>query len=438
MREMPSGPPAAPHAGLVVENLTVLRDGVPVVKNVSFHVGSREIVALLGPNGGGKSSLLDAISGMAAVRAGRILADGIELHRLPADRRARFAAHVPEGRRLFADQSVRENLDLGGLASPSSGRVLGDRRRAVLSAFPALERLLKRRSGVLSGGEQQMVALGRGMMGDARILLIDELSLGLAPKVAASFGDTLSNLAAQGYAVLLVEQYVELALSIADRVLVMSRGRLVFSGTAAELMQDREALREAYIGHTAADAGQEADRTEVATDLQLAGEELTAEGPSGLSSAALLLVTAVAAIVSGFCPWYSFTSYLDPTPITYHLSGWQAPMLTAVLPVAGTAVVGVVAAAWLARRESLPRILAGILASIALACLALVAARTWLFAAGLPDGDARQYARSWGLLVVLHAAAISVVILARLFLTQQPLPQHDSQTTGSEPAIRAV
>lgn len=237
---------AAPRL-LAVRDLVAGYDGVPVLRGVTLDVHAGEVVALLGPNGAGKTTTLLTVSGMLPVLGGSIdvLGKGPPSTRRPDRVARRGVAHVPEERAVFAGLTVRENLRLGG-----------HRREVdldtVLDFFPALGPLLDRRAGLLSGGEQQMLALGRALAGRPRLLLIDEMSLGLAPIVVERMLPVVRRIADDlGGGVLLVEQHVHLALEVADRAYVLDRGRVVRTGTAEELATDRYALEASYLGGTA-------------------------------------------------------------------------------------------------------------------------------------------------------------------------------------------
>jgi branched-chain amino acid transport system ATP-binding protein len=210
-------------------DLVVRWGAATALDGVSLSVGNGEMVALVGPNGAGKSTLVRALAGLVRPASGTIAVEG----RL---------AYVPEGRQLFSDMSVADNLSLGAWR----GR---DRDPArVYQALPALAPLARRKAGTLSGGQQQMVAVGRALMADPEILLIDELSLGLAPIVVSGLAEQLTELhAAQGLAVLLIEQNAELAFELCTRAYVLENGRIVASGSAAGL-QRSEAVRRAYLG----------------------------------------------------------------------------------------------------------------------------------------------------------------------------------------------
>jgi branched-chain amino acid transport system ATP-binding protein len=217
--------------------------GTPAVRHLSLRVGNGEIVALLGPNGAGKTCTLLTISGLLKPLKGEIAFDGRTISGMRSDRIARLGiAHVPEDRSLFFGLTVLENLRLGGC-----------RRRQdleqVLDWFPPLRPLLTRRAGLLSGGEQQMLAVGRGMARRPRVLLIDELSLGLAPVIVTRLLSILENVVREtGTGMLLVEQQVSHALEISDRAYVLSHGDLVAEGPSSELAHRAALLESAYLG----------------------------------------------------------------------------------------------------------------------------------------------------------------------------------------------
>jgi branched-chain amino acid transport system ATP-binding protein len=215
---------------------------VQVLWDVDLEVGEREIVALVGSNGAGKSTLLRTICGMIAPTGGAVRFDGRSIGGLlPEDVVRAGIAHVPEGRRLFAGLTVRENLMMGAHA-----RGAADIERAI-ELFPPLGARLDQVAGSLSGGEQQMCAIARGVMARPRLLMIDELSLGLAPKLVEQILERLPGVTEAGSAILLVEQDVDLALDLAARGYVLENGRVVASGASAELLADPR-LREAYLG----------------------------------------------------------------------------------------------------------------------------------------------------------------------------------------------
>ena len=220
---------------------------VQVLWGVSLEVHAGEVVALIGPNGAGKSTLLRAVSGLIRPRRGKVLLDGRDITTLAPERIVRLGlAHVPQGRRLFADLSVRENLLLGAYTREDHAAVDRDLRH-VLELFPVLGDRLAVTGSQLSGGEQQMAALGRALMARPRLLMIDEPSLGLAPLAVQTLMDVVDRLRAEGTSVLLVEQDVAVALRHADRVYVMETGRVVMEDTAAALLASPR-VRDAYLG----------------------------------------------------------------------------------------------------------------------------------------------------------------------------------------------
>jgi branched-chain amino acid transport system ATP-binding protein len=215
---------------------------VQVLWDVDLQVGEREIVALVGPHGAGKSSLLRALSGMIPVTTGSIEFRGKRLDGRAIEQVVDLGvAHVPEGRRLFAGLTVRDNLRLGGWRTGNTDL------EPVLEMFPRLGDRLDQVAGSMSGGEQQMCAIARGLMGKPDLMMIDELSLGLAPMVVDEIMAQLPDIAAGGTSVLLVEQDVDAALSVAERGYVLETGRVAFSGKAGELLADPR-VQESYLG----------------------------------------------------------------------------------------------------------------------------------------------------------------------------------------------
>jgi len=232
---------------LRVEDIHVSYGQVTALWGVSFEVPAGEIVALVGGNGAGKTTTLKTISGLLRPKAGRVLLDGDSLERRSTmEIVERGVVQVPEGRKLFPEMTVRDNLLLGGFslgARPHQPR----RLEQVFSIFPRLRERERQMAGTLSGGEQQMVAIGRGLMAGPRVLMLDEPSLGLAPIMVEEMFRVIVEINRAGVTVLLVEQNTEHALAIANRGFVLESGRLVLSGTGAELLAN-ERVREAYLG----------------------------------------------------------------------------------------------------------------------------------------------------------------------------------------------
>ena len=217
-----------------------------VLRRIEFSVGPGEIVAVLGSNGVGKSTLNRTLSGIVRARAGtiRFENDNVAREKPPAIV-ARGLIHVPEGRRIFPNMSVRENLDLGSYRRARPRR--GQNRERVLGIFPKLRDRQNQLAGTLSGGEQQMLAIGRGLMAEPKLLILDEPSLGLSPRLVEELFALIARIRADGVAVLLVEQNVVQSLDIADRAYVLAEGTFVISGSAAALAAD-PALKRAYLG----------------------------------------------------------------------------------------------------------------------------------------------------------------------------------------------
>jgi branched-chain amino acid transport system ATP-binding protein len=232
---------------LEVTALTAGYGRVEVLHGIDATVAGNEIVALVGANGAGKTTLLRSISGQVAVSGGRICFAGADITRQPVESVVRRGlAHVPEGRRLFAGLSVRENLRLGGWARGSGARRSTDLDR-VLALFPQLAARLGQVAGTLSGGEQQMCAIARGLMSHPKLIMIDELSLGLAPVVVDDILARLPEIAAAGTAVLLVEQDVDTALSVSARAYVLETGTITLSGPSPQLRSNPQ-VQQAYLG----------------------------------------------------------------------------------------------------------------------------------------------------------------------------------------------
>lgn len=232
---------------LEVTNLNVHYGLALAVSEVSLRVDEGELVTLLGANGAGKTSTLRSISGTVAGSEGTITLDGVAIDRMRPEQIAALGlVHVPEGRQLFGDMTVLENLELGAFVR-SARKFRKERIAEALDLMPRLKGRLKQRAGSLSGGEQQMVAIARGLMASPRLLFLDEPTLGLAPLYVKSVFETIETIRATGTAILLVEQNVNLALSIADRAYVMQAGRIVMEGAASDVLK-REDLTVAILG----------------------------------------------------------------------------------------------------------------------------------------------------------------------------------------------
>jgi branched-chain amino acid transport system ATP-binding protein len=240
---------------LVVSGVTVARGARHVVRDFSIQIPAGEVTALLGPNGAGKSSLVLAIGGVLRPVGGSITLDGKELAgRRPERIRRNGIAIVPEGRRLLPDLTVEDNIQVATYALSRKQAVAG--RARALELFPELEKRLNYKANTLSGGEQQMVVLAQALVSQPRYIVIDELSLGLAPVIVNRLIPTIRAVAEQGAGVLLIEQFVTVALGLANRAYIMEGGRLQYAGTAAELRDKPELLHTAYLlrGSEAADS----------------------------------------------------------------------------------------------------------------------------------------------------------------------------------------
>ncbi|MBV1903258.1 MAG: ABC transporter ATP-binding protein [Marinosulfonomonas sp.] len=224
--------------------------GTDVLQGVSLSLSAGEMVAVLGANGAGKSTLLRALSGLIPVRQGRIRFNGEDITRLPPHKRvAHGLVHVPEMRQMLVGLSVEENLILGAYVKRRDSAYIARKLETVYDMFPILKDRRAQLAGSLSGGQQQMVAIGRALMGEPKVLMCDEPSLGLAPKIVTEIFETLGKLRDGGVPVLLVEQNARQALRISDRAIVLKRGRSVLQGKASE-MQSNQDVRAAYLGIT--------------------------------------------------------------------------------------------------------------------------------------------------------------------------------------------
>jgi branched-chain amino acid transport system ATP-binding protein len=236
---------------LAVDDLAVGYDGMRALQGVSLRADAGAIVALVGANGAGKTSLLRAISGLVRAEHGTIVFDGTEITREPAHGIvARGIAHVPEGRRVFASATVRDNLLLGAYVDRNADR-RRERLDAAFTAFPILLERLDQRASTLSGGEQQMLAIARGTMSGPKMLMLDEPSLGIAPKLIPQIYAGVKRIAETGTTVLLVEQNVREALKAADTAYVLQTGRVVLHGAASDLIGE-PLVQEAFLGISAA------------------------------------------------------------------------------------------------------------------------------------------------------------------------------------------
>ncbi|HEX3462619.1 MAG TPA: ABC transporter ATP-binding protein [Candidatus Elarobacter sp.] len=242
---------AATPSLLQIDGLAVAYDGMRALHGVSLSAEAGSIVALVGANGAGKTSLLRAISGLVRAERGTIRFTGEEITRMPAHRIVRRGiAHVPEGRRVFASATVRDNLLLGAYVDRDAAHRAA-RLEAAFAAFPILRERLDQRASTLSGGEQQMLAIARGTMSGPRLLMLDEPSLGIAPKLIPQIYAGIKAIAAAGTTVLLVEQNVREALRAADTAYVLQTGRVVLHGAACDLIGD-PLVQEAFLGIGAA------------------------------------------------------------------------------------------------------------------------------------------------------------------------------------------
>ena len=231
---------------LKVDDINVYYGSIHAIKGVSFEVNEGEIVTLIGANGAGKSTTLNTIAGLLKPKTGIVEFQGESLIGVPSHKIVnKGMALCPEGRRVFLQLSVQENLEMGAYTRPSSE--VADSIADIYDRFPRLKERYKQTAGTLSGGEQQMLAMGRALMSKPKLLMLDEPSMGLAPILVEQIFDIIKELNRAGTTILLVEQNAQMALSIADRGYVLETGRVVSTGTGAELLND-DAVRKAYLG----------------------------------------------------------------------------------------------------------------------------------------------------------------------------------------------
>lgn len=234
-------------AMLEIKDLEVCYGVIRAIKGVSFEVNQGEVIALIGANGAGKTTILHTITGLIPAKSGSILFEGKELTKTPAHKIVSMGmAHVPEGRRVFAQLSVLENLKLGAYTRKDKAEITKF-LKMVYERFPRLEERKNQVAGTLSGGEQQMLAMGRALMSNPRIILMDEPSMGLSPLLVSEIFDIIKVISEGGTTVLLVEQNAKKALSIADRAYVLETGNITLSGKASDLIHD-DSVKKAYLG----------------------------------------------------------------------------------------------------------------------------------------------------------------------------------------------
>ena len=243
----PEAPEPAATPMLVIRGLGSHYGRIPALRNVNLVVDRQQLIALVGANGAGKTTLLRAISGVQKASSGRIEFDGQDITALRADKRVRIGiCHVPEGRHVFGPLSVEDNLHLGAYCRSDKAAIADDLDR-MYAMFPILRQKARLPAGTLSGGQQQMLAIARALMGRPRLLLLDEPSMGLAPLLVEEIFNAVTELRKQEMTILLVEQNAHAALAIADRAYVIETGKIVLSGSGKELL-DNERVREAYLG----------------------------------------------------------------------------------------------------------------------------------------------------------------------------------------------
>ena len=234
-------------AMLEVKDLEVYYGMIQAIKGVSFHVDQGEVIALIGANGAGKTTILHTVTGLLSPKKGSVVFEGQEVTKIPAHKIVSLGmAHVPEGRRVFAELSVYENLKMGAYNRKDKSEI-EENLQKIYERFPRLKERKNQMAGTLSGGEQQMLAMGRALMSQPKIILMDEPSMGLSPILVNEIFDIIQEVSKSGTTVLLVEQNAKKALSIADRAYVLETGRIALEGRAEDLLRD-DSIKKAYLG----------------------------------------------------------------------------------------------------------------------------------------------------------------------------------------------
>lgn len=234
-------------AMLEVKDLEVYYGVIQAIKGVSFHVEKGEVIALIGANGAGKTTILHTVTGLLSPKKGKVIFQGKDITKIPAHKIVSMGmAHVPEGRRVFAELSVYENLKMGAYTRTDKSEI-EESLKNVYNRFPRLEERKNQMAGTLSGGEQQMLAMGRALMSKPSIILMDEPSMGLSPILVNEIFDIIRSVSESGTTVLLVEQNAKKALSIADRAYVLETGNITLEGNAKDLLED-DSIKKAYLG----------------------------------------------------------------------------------------------------------------------------------------------------------------------------------------------
>ena len=232
---------------LEVNDIQVYYGMIQAIKGVSFHVDAGEVIALIGANGAGKTTILHTISGLLTPKTGNVIFEGSDITKIPGHKIVSMGmSHVPEGRRVFAQLSVLQNLKMGAYTRKDKNEI-AQTLKTVFERFPRLEERQNQLAGTLSGGEQQMLAMGRALMSHPKLILMDEPSMGLSPIFVNEIFDIIQEVSKSGTTVLLVEQNAKKALSIADRAYVLETGNIVLEGSAEELMNN-DAIKKAYLG----------------------------------------------------------------------------------------------------------------------------------------------------------------------------------------------